>query len=355
MRHRERQIEEKRLCLVTFDESKCFRLEQILRVLLAGFAVVVFQFNALVVAVDVSRVVTVRVSLAVVAEEQIEAVLERAAGTVPHPQAPLSHRPRCVAFRFEQLRERHVLGADGVLPLWLHLTIVANRCVAGMFAGHEGTPRWRTHRTARIEMSEFRSAGGEFIDVWCLDLLLAVTAEFEAAEIVGHDEDDVRLVLFGTRGEREADQHGQTRNAAQHDNTSRSRVVSVALAVGVSTRNAPQKACLGLRSSDRNPRRNHHDIRLPRRLSLTRLQIHANTTTPTTMPAMMSRPPSGASLLSATGVSFFVRAVVAIGAGTFGSAFATWAANARTTASNAARRKVGREFIMWVPPSTLSV
>ena len=62
VRHDERQVEEERLLLVLLDEAEGLRLEQVLRVLLAGLAVVVLQVDALVVAVDVGRVVAVGVA-----------------------------------------------------------------------------------------------------------------------------------------------------------------------------------------------------------------------------------------------------------------------------------------------------
>ena len=57
--------------------------------------------------------------------------------------------------------------------------------------------RRRADRIAGVEVRELHPAFGEFVDVRRLDLLLPVAAEFEAAEIVGDDEHDVRRPFGG--------------------------------------------------------------------------------------------------------------------------------------------------------------
>jgi hypothetical protein len=55
-------------------------------------------------------------------------------------------------------------------------------------------------------LCEHHSAGGELIEVWCANFLLAETADFTKAQIVGEDIDDIQRrlwlllrLLFGQR------------------------------------------------------------------------------------------------------------------------------------------------------------
>src|SRR5262249_42477141 len=88
------------------------------------------------------------------------------------------------------------LGDGPVLrigPQWNGSGICANRSMTGMQSGHQNAARWCADRTARIEIGVADTLSGEAIDVRCLNLLLSVASEFAVAEIVEHDEDDVRL------------------------------------------------------------------------------------------------------------------------------------------------------------------
>ena len=87
------------------------RLNQILRIGFANaFAIVAGQIKTLVVVVEIGWEITVRVPLAIVAEEMVETFFQRTAGRVEHSHAPFSHARRRVTCVFENLRDGHRLG-----------------------------------------------------------------------------------------------------------------------------------------------------------------------------------------------------------------------------------------------------
>jgi hypothetical protein len=53
---------------------------------------------------------------------------------------------------------------------------------------HQTGARWCTNGAAGIELRESHAFSGEAIDVWRVNLFLAVTAEIAITQIVGEDE-----------------------------------------------------------------------------------------------------------------------------------------------------------------------
>jgi hypothetical protein len=94
------------------------------------------QFEALVVVVKIRGEITVRVALAVVAEEMIEPVLQRAAARVEHAHAPLADARGGVAHALEQLRHGWRVLRQRHLSLRLDLPIGADRAMSAVQAGH---------------------------------------------------------------------------------------------------------------------------------------------------------------------------------------------------------------------------
>ena len=140
------------------------------------------------------------VSLAVVAEEAVEALLIGIALRPGVAEPPFAEGAAGVALCFQALGDGDIGGKEGVLSLGLHRGIVAHGGVAGMFAGHEDTARGRADGVAGVGTGEFHARGGERVDAGRLDLLLSVAAELAVAEIIREDEDDVGL--FGAGQER---------------------------------------------------------------------------------------------------------------------------------------------------------
>ena len=65
-------------------------------------------------------------------------------------------------------------------------------------AGHQTTARRRADTTAGVCLGESQALSGKSIDVCGVAIcLLAITAQIAIAQVVGHDEDDVRLRRAG--------------------------------------------------------------------------------------------------------------------------------------------------------------
>src|SRR5262249_10591973 len=128
VRDDEGEVEEEGLVLVALDERQGFRLEEIGGV---GLAV---ELLMPVVAPKVVGVVVGGMALAVVAEEQVEAALERIANGTGEPQAPLADGSGGVAVLLEQLTQEHLALGHGRLALGLDLAVVANPGVPAVLA-----------------------------------------------------------------------------------------------------------------------------------------------------------------------------------------------------------------------------
>jgi hypothetical protein len=90
----------------------------------------------------------------------------------------------------------------GSWPLGLDLAIAADVRVAAVFARHQAATRRRADRRARVSLRELRAFGGEPIDVRRLDQLLAERPDIAVAEIVGENEDHIRLRRRGGKTDR---------------------------------------------------------------------------------------------------------------------------------------------------------
>src|SRR5262249_39278407 len=153
-------------------------LEEVVSVLLAGgLALVALERDALVVAPEVGGVVVVGVALAVVAEEQVEAVARRVTGRTGRPEAPLAHRPGGVAEASEGGGQGDGVGGQRVLALGLHLAVVADGGVAGVLAGHEHAARGSADRRAGVVLREAHPLLRHAVEVRGAYLLLAVAAD----------------------------------------------------------------------------------------------------------------------------------------------------------------------------------
>ena len=92
------------------------------------------QFDATVVIPEVGGEVGVGVALAIVAVEAVEPLLERAAGGVEEPHAPLAGD----AGGLEDFRHGDGFDGKGFLAFGLDLPVAADRAVAGMESCHQG-------------------------------------------------------------------------------------------------------------------------------------------------------------------------------------------------------------------------
>ena len=211
VRHGRRQEDEERPRAVHADEVAAARPDDVGRVdvaregsvarwverigarsqLLVRRALGVAEHDAPAVVVEVGRVVAVRLALAVVAEEVVEALLQRVALRPGRPEPPLAHRAGRVAERLQDLGNRQLRARQRPLPFRLKLAVVADRGVSGMPSRQQHPARGRADGVARVVLREAHAARGERVERRRLDLLLPVAAELAPAEVVGQDEDDV--------------------------------------------------------------------------------------------------------------------------------------------------------------------
>ncbi len=229
MRHRGGPVEKEGLVLVVAGEFQRGIGDEIRRVLIALKALVGLRFrrvfvrtqrvvrgegrvvesDRLVVVPKVGGIEIVRHALAVVAEPAVKALLQlRPAGGRP-AEAPLAEAAGGVAGGFEDLRQRdggvrdgelsfvfrfaHHLDALGVI----RLPVVADEGVARMLAGHQHAAGRCADRISAVMLGELHALRSQAVHIRRLDDLLPVAAEIPRAEVIGQDEDDVRLACVG--------------------------------------------------------------------------------------------------------------------------------------------------------------
>ena len=133
----------------------------------------------------------VRVDLAEVAEEIIEALAVGMTFVVGHAEAPFANQAGAVAGGFQDFGNGDVVRAERLCRSIRAASVAANGGVAGMLTGHEDAAGRRADSGAGVEAGEAHAFASHAIEVGRFDFALTVRAEFTVAEIVGHDEDDV--------------------------------------------------------------------------------------------------------------------------------------------------------------------
>ena len=208
----EGQVEEEGALVVFFDEGEGFAQHVIGRVLFADpflHADFAFRLAAVagdgfgvegdfpVVAPEVGRVERVGQGLAVVAEEEVEALAVGIAGRADRSEAPFAEGGGGEAGLLEHGGEGGDPGGERVLALAefgemaVCLDVSADFGVAEVAAGHEDAARRRADRSAGVVAGEAGAFGGELVEVRGADFFLSVAAEFAVAEVVRDDEDQV--------------------------------------------------------------------------------------------------------------------------------------------------------------------
>ena len=148
-----------------------------------------------------------RVALAVVAEKPVEPLMHRVALRAGKAESPFAESAGAVAVAAEQLGDRLLRLGDGPLAFRFHFTVVPDKGVAGVLAGHEHAARRRADGVAAVVAREAHALRGQAVEVGCLDFFLPVAAQLRVAQVVGEDEDDVRLGRLGLCGLGQAQQN----------------------------------------------------------------------------------------------------------------------------------------------------
>ena len=216
-----RVVEEKRLVAVFAEERQRLFVDAVRRVVLslenvvaarvgrvgipgqrrvARHRRVVVQRNALEVAPEIIRIIAVRVALAVVAKKPVEALVDRIALRAGKTESPFAERTGAVAVTTQQLGDGLLRLGDGPLAFRLHFAVVANEGVPRVLASDEHAARRRADGVATVVAREAHSLRGQAVEVGGLDFFLPVAAQLRVAQVVGKDEDDVRLGRLGLGG-----------------------------------------------------------------------------------------------------------------------------------------------------------
>jgi hypothetical protein len=98
-----RDVKKERIVTVLADKTKCFFCEQVVGVIGLRWLLVAFEDDFLVVSPEVRGIICVRLSLAVIAEEVIEALIDRIALGAGIAESPFADDGRGVAGLFENL------------------------------------------------------------------------------------------------------------------------------------------------------------------------------------------------------------------------------------------------------------
>ena len=160
------------------------------------------QHLARAVSPQVRRVVVVRLPLAHVPVPVIETLQIRLTAVTWTPEAPLADRGRHITRVLKhpadrvRLRRKGVIALDqGVSPhvtALVHLVVVPHHRVARVEACQERGSRWGAYGAAGIVPGETHSLRRESIELRRLNPLLTEAPQLTIAQVVSHDEDDVR-------------------------------------------------------------------------------------------------------------------------------------------------------------------
>ncbi len=178
-----------------FQELQRTPGEQVVRILfLARPEIAAQQVGGLAVE-EMLGVVVMRVRLAEEAEPLVEPFARRVAGGAKLAERPLSEQPGPIARLLQDVGNGHVLWPEGKV----RVLVAAGARMAGVVAGHQAAAGRRAYGRAGIGLRKAHPFRGDPVEVRCLHLPGAITAEIAVAEVVGQDQQDVRF--SGLRGQ----------------------------------------------------------------------------------------------------------------------------------------------------------
>ena len=213
MRLDERQIQKEGLRVVGFQKLDRFGDHQLRRVglpdpiLQTHFALRLPLVSRDWVGVDryplgvppqMRRIETVRDTLAVIAEEQIEPLAVRIARAADRAESPFAHRRGGVTGLLENLSHRQRLFRQRILAFGefrksgLNAEVAAHFRMSQMLARHQRAAGRGTNRRPGVVAGETHPLRRQPVDVRRRDLLLTVAAQFAPAEIVSQNEHDIQ-------------------------------------------------------------------------------------------------------------------------------------------------------------------
>lgn len=140
------------------------------------------------------RIETVGLALVEVTEELIESLSIRDRFRLStQPKSPFAEKSRAVARFLEDLGYGDIVLVQSFAVALVGIT--AHARVTRMKPLHETRSRRRADRVSGVGIAEAHSFARDPIDVRSLNLFLTVTTQITPTQVIGQDEDDVRLMV----------------------------------------------------------------------------------------------------------------------------------------------------------------
>ena len=136
-------------------------------------------------------------SLVEIAEELVESLARRNPLRVGWPQSPFPEDAGRVAGGLQHLRQRDRIGGQGRLADGKDLAVPANRRVTSVLPREQDAARWSADRAARIEGSEACALLRHPAETGSADVPLSIGFDVAPAQVVRHDQHQVRRTLRG--------------------------------------------------------------------------------------------------------------------------------------------------------------
>ncbi len=152
------------------------------------------------------------VALAVVAEEMIDALIERTAAGIEEAHAPFAKGGGRVTRGLRDLRDRDGLVRQRQLAFGRNFVVAADRTVTGVQAGEKRRPARCANAGAAVRLQITRSLGGHLIDSRRLDQLLPVAPQVALGDVIAEDKDEIGLLIFRPLAVRREAHEGCTSN-----------------------------------------------------------------------------------------------------------------------------------------------
>ena len=157
----------------------------------SGDSRLISQWDPFAILPQVVRVVTVSMSLAVIAEEMIEALIQWIPITPGTTETPFPECSGHITLLFQHSGQREFIFGDGQLAFRLGFAVIANPGLTGVFSGHQNAAGRSTDGIAGVVAGQPHSSSSQSIEVWGANFLLSEASKLLEAEIVGEYQDDV--------------------------------------------------------------------------------------------------------------------------------------------------------------------
>ena len=193
-----------------------FVLDEFLGVGLANTTTFVAgEGDGVVVVVEVGGEVGMGMTLAVVAEETVDALLVRAAGGVEKSHAPLAEGGGGIVGGFGDFANGDGFGRNGELTFGREFVVAADRAVTGVESGEKGRATGSANAGATVGLGVACSFGAEFVEAGSLDEFLAVDPDVTLGNVIAEDEDEVWFAICG--GEKPKTEKKKDRDVTEHE------------------------------------------------------------------------------------------------------------------------------------------